>query len=281
MMCDPNAQAELKEKLASMYDVKDQDCIFVFGFRTQRQHDRGGAGMRGRPQDDEARRTAAEPARALKRAPIGLPQTASDACIHMRFSVLMTDGSAASGFGGGKSTGFGLIYNDKKVALQFEPKYRLIRNGLAKKVDKSRKQKKERRNRARVIRGTKKHGAHAEERAFCQGAGGQASGAKRGCVISRHGVLTERCLCLSCSNWQQERVQVAAASVHHGPAVMMNAGHDDGEMCGVAAVVAIRPFCRMGMAQLGRRALLAGGSRQRWTGGGGAACVLRARAWGT
>mmetsp|Transcript_26825 Transcript_26825/g.58498 ORF Transcript_26825/g.58498 Transcript_26825/m.58498 type:complete len:132 (+) Transcript_26825:70-465(+) len=94
----PNvSKAELKEKLASMYDVKDNDCIFVFGFRTQ--------------------------------------------------------------FGGGKSTGFGVIYDDKKAATQFEPKYRLIRNGLAKKVEKSRKQKKERRNRERKIRGAKKHSA--------------------------------------------------------------------------------------------------------------------------
>jgi hypothetical protein len=30
-------------------------------------------------------------------------------------------------FGGGKSTGFGLIYDDVKAAKQFEPKYRLIR----------------------------------------------------------------------------------------------------------------------------------------------------------
>ena len=30
-------------------------------------------------------------------------------------------------FGGGKSTGFGLIYDDLKAAKQFEPKYRLIR----------------------------------------------------------------------------------------------------------------------------------------------------------
>jgi hypothetical protein len=30
-------------------------------------------------------------------------------------------------FGGGKSTGFGLIYDDAKSAKQFEPKYRLIR----------------------------------------------------------------------------------------------------------------------------------------------------------
>ena len=30
-------------------------------------------------------------------------------------------------FGGGKSTGFGLIYDDIKAAKQFEPKYRLVR----------------------------------------------------------------------------------------------------------------------------------------------------------
>mmetsp|Transcript_1410 Transcript_1410/g.1398 ORF Transcript_1410/g.1398 Transcript_1410/m.1398 type:complete len:132 (-) Transcript_1410:70-465(-) len=92
----PNvSKAELKEKLASTYDVKDQSCIFLFGFRTQ--------------------------------------------------------------FGGGKSTGFGLIYDDLKAAKQFEPKYRLIRNGLEKKIEKSRKQKKERRNRARKVRGAKKN----------------------------------------------------------------------------------------------------------------------------
>jgi small subunit ribosomal protein S24e len=32
----PNVpKAELKEKLAKMYDVRDPNCIFVFGFRTQ------------------------------------------------------------------------------------------------------------------------------------------------------------------------------------------------------------------------------------------------------
>ncbi|MEW5305425.1 MAG: hypothetical protein WDW36_007964 [Sanguina aurantia] len=62
----PNvSKAELKEKLASLYEVKDTSCVFVFGFRTQ--------------------------------------------------------------FGGGKSTGFGLVYEDLKAAKQFEPKYRLIR----------------------------------------------------------------------------------------------------------------------------------------------------------
>lgn len=56
------SKAEIKEKLASMYNVRDPNQIFVFGFRTH--------------------------------------------------------------FGGGKSTGFGLIYDDVKAAEKFEPKYR-------------------------------------------------------------------------------------------------------------------------------------------------------------
>jgi small subunit ribosomal protein S24e len=89
------SKAEIKEKLASMYDVRENNTIIVFGFRTQ--------------------------------------------------------------FGGGKSTGFGLIYDDVKSAQKFEPKYRLIRQGLAKKVERSRKQLKEKKNRIRSIRGIKKN----------------------------------------------------------------------------------------------------------------------------
>ncbi|KAK9206678.1 hypothetical protein WN943_016957 [Citrus x changshan-huyou] len=107
------SKAELKEKLARMYEVKDPNAIFVFKFRTH--------------------------------------------------------------FGGGKSTGFGLIYDSVENAKKFEPKYRLIRvdatskawpwmylwplipvNGLDTKVEKSRKQLKERKNRAKKIRGVKK-----------------------------------------------------------------------------------------------------------------------------
>ncbi|URE34499.1 40S ribosomal protein S24 [Musa troglodytarum] len=99
-------QAELKEKLAKLYEVRDPDTIFVFKFRTH--------------------------------------------------------------FGGGKSTGFGLIYDTVENAKKYEPKYRLIRvysplvikgnhgNGLATKVEKSRKQMKERKNRAKKVRGVKK-----------------------------------------------------------------------------------------------------------------------------
>ena len=60
-------------------------------------------------------------------------------------------------FGGGKSTGFGLIYDSVDAAKKFEPKYRLIRQGLAEKVDKSRKQRKERKNRTLKLRGAKKN----------------------------------------------------------------------------------------------------------------------------
>ena len=59
------SKAELREKLSKMYDVKDLNCVFVFGMRTQ--------------------------------------------------------------FGGGKSSGFGLIYDNVEVAKKFEPTYRLVR----------------------------------------------------------------------------------------------------------------------------------------------------------
>ena len=62
-------QTELREKLSKMYDVKDTNCVFVFGMRTQ--------------------------------------------------------------FGGGKSSGFGLIYDNVEVAKKFEPKYRLVRVSVA------------------------------------------------------------------------------------------------------------------------------------------------------
>jgi len=60
-------------------------------------------------------------------------------------------------FGGGRSTGFGLIYDDGEKQKKFEPRYRLVRAGLSPKVEKpSRKLRKERKNRAKKFRGTKK-----------------------------------------------------------------------------------------------------------------------------
>ncbi|ORX76838.1 hypothetical protein BCR32DRAFT_329180 [Anaeromyces robustus] len=59
-------------------------------------------------------------------------------------------------FGGGKSTGYALIYDDIEAAKKFEPKYRLVRQGLVEKVQQSRKQIKEKKNRGKKFRGTKK-----------------------------------------------------------------------------------------------------------------------------
>jgi small subunit ribosomal protein S24e len=61
-------------------------------------------------------------------------------------------------FGGGKSSGFGLIYDTIDAVKRFEPKHRLVRMGLASKVEKSRKQIKERKNRSKKVRGVKKVG---------------------------------------------------------------------------------------------------------------------------
>lgn len=56
-------------------------------------------------------------------------------------------------FGGGRTTGFGLIYDDATAMQAIEPKYRLVRKGLEKPRGGSRKQRKERKNRALKARG--------------------------------------------------------------------------------------------------------------------------------
>ncbi len=59
-------------------------------------------------------------------------------------------------FGGGKSTGFALIYDTLDFAKKFEPRYRLARQGLVEAKKTARKQRKERKNRMKKVRGTKK-----------------------------------------------------------------------------------------------------------------------------
>jgi small subunit ribosomal protein S24e len=60
-------------------------------------------------------------------------------------------------FGGGKTSGFALIYDSVEAAKKNEPRFRLVRHGLADKVEKkSRKQRKELRNRQKRVKGTKK-----------------------------------------------------------------------------------------------------------------------------
>merc|ERR1712227_250369 len=58
-------------------------------------------------------------------------------------------------FGGGKSTGFGLVYESIDAVKSYEPKYRQIRHGILKKITKSRKEIK---NRGKKNRGIKKNG---------------------------------------------------------------------------------------------------------------------------
>ena len=63
-------------------------------------------------------------------------------------------------FGGSKSTGFGLVYNSVADAKKFEPTYRLVRYGVAEKVEKaSRQQRKQKKNRDKKVFGTGKRRA--------------------------------------------------------------------------------------------------------------------------
>mmetsp|Transcript_5223 Transcript_5223/g.13284 ORF Transcript_5223/g.13284 Transcript_5223/m.13284 type:complete len:132 (+) Transcript_5223:67-462(+) len=59
-------------------------------------------------------------------------------------------------FGGLKSTGLGFIYESLKAARQIEPRYRLMRNGLIEITKGSSKQRKERKNRSKKVRGVEK-----------------------------------------------------------------------------------------------------------------------------
>ncbi|XP_031568142.1 40S ribosomal protein S24-like [Actinia tenebrosa] len=59
-------------------------------------------------------------------------------------------------FGGGRSTGFALVYDNLDALKKFEPKYRLARHGLYEREKSSRKQRKERKNRMKKVRGIKK-----------------------------------------------------------------------------------------------------------------------------
>eukprot|EP01084_Bolivina_argentea_P091818 165258_1 len=59
-------------------------------------------------------------------------------------------------FGGGKTTGFGMIYDDVAAAKRIEPNYRLVRLGMGRKRGVARKSRKERKNRDKKVRGLKK-----------------------------------------------------------------------------------------------------------------------------
>ena len=62
-------------------------------------------------------------------------------------------------FGGGQSTGFGLVYDSEEAALQFEPKWRLIRADMATPKTRSRKQWKDLKRKLRTTWGTGRRAA--------------------------------------------------------------------------------------------------------------------------
>merc|ERR1712225_109174 len=61
-------------------------------------------------------------------------------------------------FGGGRSSCFALVYDSVDAAKQFEPKHRLVSSGHESKpeITVARKQRKEKKNREKKFRGTKK-----------------------------------------------------------------------------------------------------------------------------
>eukprot|EP00998_Keelungia_sp_KM082_P013222 NODE_9692_length_508_cov_30.503937_g9669_i0.p2 GENE.NODE_9692_length_508_cov_30.503937_g9669_i0~~NODE_9692_length_508_cov_30.503937_g9669_i0.p2 ORF type:complete len:144 (+),score=50.62 NODE_9692_length_508_cov_30.503937_g9669_i0:38-433(+) len=59
-------------------------------------------------------------------------------------------------FGASISTGTAVIYDNSTFCKRFEPRYRLLRNGLATKKTGSRKQRKEKKNRMAKYRGITK-----------------------------------------------------------------------------------------------------------------------------
>merc|ERR1712048_726621 len=65
-------------------------------------------------------------------------------------------------FGGGRSTGFGLIYDNLEKMKKFEPKYRLVRAGVKTTKNKvGRRAKKDAKNRMKKARGKEKTKAGA------------------------------------------------------------------------------------------------------------------------
>jgi len=64
-----------------------------------------------------------------------------------------------SKYGGGKSKGFCLIYDDFKARKRFDYRFRLVRDNLAKKAQRSRKPRKELKNRKKKIVGREKAAA--------------------------------------------------------------------------------------------------------------------------
>lgn len=89
-----------------------------------------------------------------------VPKTELAEALAQRYKVSNTQTISLFGFrtafGGGKSTGFALIYDSLEDRKLVDPKFRLVRSGLLEKKESSRKQIKELKNKRKKVRGKKK-----------------------------------------------------------------------------------------------------------------------------
>lgn len=98
-------------------------------------------------------------------------------------------------FGGGKTTGFGMIYDSLDYAKKNEPKHRLARHGLYEKKKTSRKQRKERKNRMKKVRGTAKANVGAGKKVWLMG------GTEVSLIVKLNIVCEEGCSFLNNLSW--------------------------------------------------------------------------------
>mmetsp|Transcript_22677 Transcript_22677/g.49089 ORF Transcript_22677/g.49089 Transcript_22677/m.49089 type:complete len:138 (-) Transcript_22677:54-467(-) len=74
--------------------------------------------------------------------------------MHKTDAKLVTLFGFRTKFGGGKSTGFCVIYDNEAAMRKFEPKHRLVRLGMDTRTERSRKAMKEAKNKGKKVRGT-------------------------------------------------------------------------------------------------------------------------------
>ena len=109
-----------------MYDVRDNSAVFVFGFRTQVCIS-GTTDHRWHSGSIRLHRLLHYYTGYHRYLELPTPTHLNDCIILHTISTVPADKIIAMQFGGGKSTGFGLIYDTVDSAKKFEPKYRLIR----------------------------------------------------------------------------------------------------------------------------------------------------------
>jgi len=139
------SKAEMREKLAKLYKVRGRAA--------------SSDGHRRRASAHAASPGCSRPAR-YRVAGTRLCDALSR-CAQVQDATTIVLFGFKLAFGGGRSTGFGMIYDSTTVQKKFEPRHRLIKVNLAKAKVGARKQRKELKNRLKKLRGLKKAKAKA------------------------------------------------------------------------------------------------------------------------